>query len=66
MEFDEWSKSMDAFFKASARVMRKGGAMIMFMAIHQGGNYNTACREAWLLLQDYQEYGIRQILCHEI
>ena len=33
MEFDEWSKSMDAFFKASARVMRKGGAMIMFMAI---------------------------------
>ena len=24
---------MDAFFKASARVMRKGGAMIMFMAI---------------------------------
>lgn len=25
MEFDEWSKSMDDFFKASARVMKKGG-----------------------------------------
>jgi len=23
MEFDEWSKSMDDFFKASARVMKK-------------------------------------------
>lgn len=33
MEFDEWSKSMDDFFKASARVMKKGGTMIMFMAI---------------------------------
>lgn len=33
MEYDEWTKSMDDFFKASARVMKKGGAMIMFMAI---------------------------------
>ena len=33
MEFDEWSNSMDDFFNASARVMKKGGAMIMFMAI---------------------------------
>lgn len=33
MEFDEWSKSMDEFFKASARVMKKGGTMIVFMAI---------------------------------
>jgi DNA modification methylase len=33
MEFGEWSKSMDDFFKASARVMKKGGTMIMFMAI---------------------------------
>ena len=24
MEFDEWSKSMDEFFKASARVIKKG------------------------------------------
>ena len=27
MEFDEWSKSMDDFFKASARVMKKGGTI---------------------------------------
>ena len=33
MEFDEWEKSMDAFFKAAAKVMRKGGTMIVFMAI---------------------------------
>ena len=33
LEFDEWSKSMDDFFKAAARVMKKGGAMIVFMAI---------------------------------
>ena len=33
MEFDEWSKSMDEFFKASARVIKKCGTMIVFMAI---------------------------------
>ena len=33
MEFDEWEKSMDDFFKAAAKVMRKGGTMIVFMAI---------------------------------
>lgn len=33
MEFDEWSKSMDDFFQAAARVMKKGGTMILFMAI---------------------------------
>ena len=33
MEFEEWEKSMDAFFKSSARVMKKGGTMIVFMAI---------------------------------
>lgn len=33
MEFDEWSKSMDNFFKLAAKVTKKGGAMIMFMAI---------------------------------
>ena len=33
MEFDEWYKSMDIFFKEAARLMKKGGAMIMFMAI---------------------------------
>lgn len=33
MEFDEWEKSMDDFFKVAARVMKKGGTMIVFMAI---------------------------------
>lgn len=33
MEFEEWSKSMDTFFGAAARVMKKGGSMIVFMAI---------------------------------
>lgn len=33
MEFDEWAESMDAFFKESARVIKKGGTMIVFMAI---------------------------------
>ncbi|EAG3226895.1 site-specific DNA-methyltransferase [Listeria monocytogenes] len=33
MEFDEWEKSMDLFFKESARVIKKGGTMIVFMAI---------------------------------
>lgn len=33
MEFEEWEKSMDTFFKSSARVMKKGGTMIVFMAI---------------------------------
>ena len=31
MEFDEWSTSMDSFFESAARVMRKGGSMIVFM-----------------------------------
>lgn len=33
MEFDDWVKSMDAFFNATARVLKKGGSMIVFMAI---------------------------------
>ena len=33
MEFDEWEKSMDAFFESAARVMKKGGSVIIFMAI---------------------------------
>lgn len=33
MEFDEWVNSMDGFFKSATRVMKKGGTMIMFMAI---------------------------------
>ena len=33
MEFDEWAESMDEFFSEAARVMKKGGSMIVFMAI---------------------------------
>lgn len=33
MEFDDWEKSMDLFFKESARVIKNGGTMIVFMAI---------------------------------
>ena len=33
MDFTDWKKSMDAFFKAAAKVMKKGGSMIVFMAI---------------------------------
>ncbi len=33
MEFSEWENSMDNFFEESARVMKKGGSMIVFMAI---------------------------------
>lgn len=33
MEFDEWTRSMDNFFRSAAHVIKKGGAMIVFMAI---------------------------------
>lgn len=33
MEFADWEQSMDDFFKSAARVMKKGGSMIVFMAI---------------------------------
>ena len=33
MELDEWKKSMDDFFKSAAKVMKRGGNLIMFMAI---------------------------------
>lgn len=33
MGFEEWKESMDSFFELSARVMKKGGSMIVFMAI---------------------------------
>ena len=33
MEFSEWQESMDIFFEQSARVMKKGGSMIVFMSI---------------------------------
>ena len=33
MKEEDWSESMDLFFKESARVMKRGGSMIVFMAI---------------------------------
>lgn len=33
LSFDEWVQSMDSFFAEAARVMKKGGAMIVFMAV---------------------------------
>jgi len=32
LEYDEWKKAMDGFFEQAARVVKKGGAMIVFMA----------------------------------
>lgn len=32
LEYDEWVKAIDGFFEQSARVIKKGGAMIVFMA----------------------------------
>lgn len=33
MDFDTWTQSMDTFFESAARVIKKGGSMIVFMAI---------------------------------
>lgn len=33
LDFDDWEKSMDCFFKEAARVLRKGGSMVVFMAV---------------------------------
>ena len=33
MEFPEWSKSMDGFFAESARVLKKRGALLLFMSL---------------------------------
>ena len=33
MDFSEWSESMEQFFGSAARVMKKGGSIIVFMAI---------------------------------
>lgn len=32
LEYDEWANAMDGFFEQAARVMKKGGSMIVFMA----------------------------------
>jgi len=33
LDFTDWSNSMDAFFASASRIIRKGGSMIVFMAI---------------------------------
>lgn len=33
LAYNEWTKSMDAFFAEAARVIKKGGSMIVFMSI---------------------------------
>ena len=33
LSFEEWEMSMDVFFEESARLLKKGGAMLAFMAI---------------------------------
>lgn len=33
MDFADWKKSMNKFFKSAARVIRPGGSMIVFMAV---------------------------------
>lgn len=33
LSFEDWEKSMDDFFQESARVLKKGGAMVVFMSI---------------------------------
>lgn len=33
LSFEDWEKSMDSFFEESVRVLKKGGAMVVFMAI---------------------------------
>ena len=33
MDISEWSESMEQFFESAARVMKKGGSIIVFMAI---------------------------------
>lgn len=33
LSFEEWETSMDGFFEESARVLKKGGAMLVFMSV---------------------------------
>lgn len=33
LDFDEWTESMDAFFKESSRIIKDGGSIIVFMSI---------------------------------
>lgn len=33
LSFEDWEKSMDGFFEEAARLLKKGGAMVVFMSI---------------------------------
>lgn len=33
LEFEDWERSMDAFLEQTARIMKKGGSIIIFMAV---------------------------------
>lgn len=33
LDYDSWKKSLEIFFEQAARVIKKGGSMIVFMAI---------------------------------
>jgi len=63
MEFAEWEKSMDDFFKAAAKVMRKGGTMIVFMAIMK---QLFVWPKNMVFTTRQQAYGIKLIQCREI
>ena len=64
MEFDEWEKSMDDFFKAAAKVMRKGGTMIVFMAIIKVETIIRLAENMAFTIRR-RAYGIKQIQCQE-
>ena len=55
LAYDDWAKSMDAFFAEAARVMKKGGSMVVFMSI---------IKVEGIIKQ--LVYGISLIRCHEI
>lgn len=63
MEFDEWENSMDLFFKESARVIKNGGTMIVFMAIIKVETI-IKLAENMAFITKLLEFGIKLILCH--
>ena len=63
--YEEWEKSMDTFFKSSARVMKKGGTMIVFMAIIKVETIIKLAQKHGFYYKT-TEYGIKQIRCLEI
>ena len=38
LDFSDWNNSMDCFFSEAARIVRKGGSMIVFMAVINVGS----------------------------